>query len=142
MLAAKRCAVDDQHRDGGGHDVDDADHGLVGNARLTHAAHGEQGRATYGERERVPVGGRALDRMAGQEGDGDAERRDLCERQVHEDDAAGKDVEPEIDVDSRQDEAGEEGRPQELEHWRDRGPQGAAARASVRRPTFTSKRLT
>ena len=46
--------------------------------------------------------------------DGGAERRDLRERQVDEDDAALDDVHAEIGVDPGQDEAGGERRRQEL----------------------------
>jgi hypothetical protein len=79
--------------------------------------------------------------MAGEEGDGDAEARHLGEGQVHENDAAGKDVKPEVDVDAREDETRDQGRPQELEHRRGGGRQRGVESASVRRPTFRSKRV-
>ena len=74
--------------------------------------------------------------MAGQEGDADAERRHLGEGQVHEDDAAGQHVQPEIDVDTGEDQAGQERQPEEVEHQR---AAGAAASAAARRATLTSK---
>ena len=70
--------------------------------------------------------------MAGQEGDADAERRHLGECQVHEDDAAGQHVQPEVDVDPGEDQAGQERQPEEVEHQR-------AASAAARRATLTSK---
>src|SRR2546422_8205005 len=48
------------------------------------------------------------DRVAREEGDGDPEGRRLGERQVHEDDATREHVEPEVDVDRGEHEAGEE----------------------------------
>ena len=47
-------------------------------------------------------------------GDRGAERRDLREREVHEDDAALDDVQAEIGVDARDDQAGDDRRRQKL----------------------------
>ena len=62
--------------------------------------------------------------MPGQERDRDAERRHLGQRQVHEDDAAGEHVEAQVDVDAGEDEAGEEGEAEDVEH----GARGCLAR--------------
>ena len=50
-----------------------------------------------------------------QQRDGGAERRDLREREVDEDDPALDDVHAQVGVDARQDQAGDERRRQELE---------------------------
>ena len=134
VLCALRRAVHDQDGEGGRDRVDDADHGLLRDGgRPAEACQREESRAAHGEGQRVPVGGLALHRMARQEGDGDAERRDLGQRQIHEDHAAGEDMEAEVDVNARQHEAGEEGQPEKVEHQRARS-------ASARRATSRSKR--
>jgi len=50
------------------------------------------------------------------ERNGRAERRDLGEREIDEDDAALDDMHAEVRVDSREDEAGRERRGQKREH--------------------------
>ena len=65
----------------------------------------------------------------------DAERRHLGERQVHEDDAAGQHVQPEVDVDAGEDQAGQERQPEEARASRAQ----RAASASARRRTLRSK---
>jgi hypothetical protein len=54
--------------------------------------------------------------MTGQQGQGEAERGDLGERQVDEDHAAGEHVQAEIGVDPREDQAGQERQGQQVEH--------------------------
>ena len=73
--------------------------------------------------------------MTGQEGHADAQRRHLRERQIHEDDPARQHVQPQIDVDGGEDEAGQERQPEEVEHHR---AAGATASAAASRATLTS----
>jgi hypothetical protein len=136
VLAALRGPVHHQHRGRRRDRVDDADDGLLRDRRAVHAAGREERGPAHRESQRVPVGRAALDGMAGQEGHADAERRHLREGEVHEDDTAGQHVQPEIDVDTGEDEASEEGQPEEVEHQR---AAGAAASAAARRATLTSK---
>jgi hypothetical protein len=79
--------------------------------------------------------------MACEERRGDPERGDLREGQVHEDHAAGEDVEPQVDVHAGEDEAGEKGHGEDVEHDAEARGQRAAA-ASTRRRILTSKRAT
>ena len=133
MLAALRCPIDDEHRRRGGDGVDDPDDRLLRDRCPSRAAHGEQRGAAEREEQRVPVRGAALDRVSGQERDRDAERRDLREGQVDEDHAARQHVQTEIDVDSGQQEAGDEWRPQEFHHRRGlSGLRPAPRRAAAR----------
>ena len=81
----------------------------------------EHRRADEREREADPVDDRRV-RVAGrdrhQQRDRPAERRNLRQRQVDEDDAALHDVDAEIRMNAGEDEAGDERRRQELEHRR------------------------
>ena len=115
MLGALRRAVDQQDRRRGRHHVDDADQRLLRDARRPRAREGEQHRREQREAERIAVGGDALRRMAEHEGDGGAERRDLREREIDEDDVAGQHLDAEIGVDADQAERHQKARPQECE---------------------------
>ena len=95
------------------------------------AAKGEKSSAAEREDQRIPVRGLALDLVSSQERDRDAERRDLGERQVDEDHAAGQHVQAEVGVDAGQHEAGEEGQREQVDH-------GAASSAAASRATLTS----
>ena len=116
VLAALGRLIDDEHGRRGGHGVHDPDDGFLGDGGLPRAARREERCAAQREGERVPVGRLALDRMARQERDRDAERRHLGEGQIDEDHAARQHVEPEIHMDRGQHEAGEQRNPQELHH--------------------------
>ena len=133
MLVPLRGPIHDEHGRRSRHRVDDTDEGLLRNTSAMCPAHGEEPGARQREDERVPVRRVALDRVAREEGDGDPEGRRLGERQVHEDDATREHVEPEVDVDRGEHEAGEEREREELDH----GPS-----ASTRRRTSSSKRAT
>jgi hypothetical protein len=131
VLAALRRAVDDEHGRRSRHRVHDADDGLLGDRPASRPAHGEE-RGT-GEREGkcVPVRRLALDRVAREEGDGDSEGRRLGQRQVDEDHPPREHVESQVDVDPGENETGEEGDGEGLDH----GPSALASRR-----TFTSNR--
>jgi hypothetical protein len=116
VLTALRCLVDGEHRRRGRHRVDDSDDRLLGHGRAPRPASGEERGATEREGERVAVGGFTLDRVAGEKRDGYAERSDLGERQVDEDHAPREHVEPEINVNRRQDQAGQQRSPEQLHH--------------------------
>ena len=73
--------------------------------------------------------------MPGQERGRDAEGGHLGEGEIDEDHAAGEHVEPQVDVDARQHEAGEKGQPQQFQHQR-------PEKASTRRLTSRSMRPT
>jgi hypothetical protein len=142
LLGALGCAVERQDRGGRGHHVDDPDDGLLREGAPPGAGGGEEACARHREGQRVPVSGGALDGVAREERRGDPERGDLREGQVHEDHAAGEDVEPQVDVHAGEDEAGEKGHGEDVEHDAGaRGQRGAAA-ASTRRRILTSKRAT
>jgi len=136
VLTALGGAVDDQHRSGRGHRIDDADDRLLRYRCPPCPARREDERAPDREGEGVPVGRVALEGMPEEEGDGDPERRHLGEREIDEDDAAGQDVEPQVDVDPGQDQARQERDPEELDHL------AGAPRAWTRRLTLRSKSAT
>ena len=115
MLGALRRAVDQQDRRGGRDHVDDADQRLLRNARRPRPREREQHRGEQRERQRIAVGRRALRRMAEHERDRRAERRDLREREIDEDDVAGQHLDAEIGVDADQAERHQERRPQQRE---------------------------
>ena len=71
-----------------------------------------------------------------QQRDGGAERRDLGERQIDEDDAALDHVHAEVGVDAREDQAGSERRREKREH---RGIRHAPCFAAVFLMAFTSR---
>ena len=70
----------------------------------------EHHRADEGEPEREQVGGVGVEVIAGEVCRGRAQRRDLRQRQVDEDDAALDDVDAEVGVDAGEDQASDEGR--------------------------------
>ena len=133
MLAPLWGPIHDEHGRRGRHRVHDADEGLLRDAPAACPAPGEEAGARQRENERVPVRRVALDRVAREEGDGNPQGRRLGERQVREDDAAGEHVEPEVDVDRGEDQAGDEGEREKLDH----GPS-----ALTRRRTASSKSAT
>ena len=54
--------------------------------------------------------------MTGEHRDGQAERRDLCQRQIDENDAAGQHMHAEIGMDAGKDGTGDERPQQQLDH--------------------------
>src|SRR5258707_15867576 len=76
---------------------------------------------------------------SGQEGHADAERGHLGQGQVDEDDPARQHVQAQVDVDAGEDQAGQEGQPEKVEHQRLTGAAGAAASTGTRPATATSK---
>ncbi len=123
MLGALRRAIDQQDGRGRCDDVDDADQRLLRHARSPGAREGEQHGGEQRESERIAVGREALRRMAEHEGDGRAERRDLRQRQIDEDDFARQHLDAEIGVDADEAHRHEERRPEKDE----RVAHGAAA---------------
>ena len=101
MLGALRRAVDQQDRGRRRDDVNDADQRFLRQARCPGAREREQHGREQREGERVAVGGGALRRMAEHEGRGRAERGDLRQREIDEDDVARQhlDAEPGVDAD-------------------------------------------
>ena len=110
-----RRAVQEEDRGRGGHRVDDADHGLLRDTPLARPREREDRRAGEREAERHPVGDRAVQVGADEVGSGRAEGRHLGQRDVDEDDLAGDHVEPEVAVDEREDQAGEERQPHQAQ---------------------------
>ena len=109
---------------GGGDGVADADDRLLRDARPVAANRREHGRADEGEPEADPVDDRRMriaSRDRQQDGDRRAQRRDLRERQIDEDDAAFDDVHAQVGVNTRQNETGDEGRRQKCQHCRVHG---------------------
>ena len=114
-----RCSLSDVAlliaRIGGGRrdGVADADDGFLRNPRAAAADRRKHERADEGEHQADPVDDRRVRVAVGerqQQRDRRAERRDLRERQVDEDDAALDDVDAEIGVDAGQDQAGDKRR--------------------------------
>src|SRR6185369_4010754 len=102
----------------GGDRVRDPDDRLLGNPRVAAADRGKDRGADEREREAGPVDGARM-RIAVRPGQQDrhrrAERGDLGEREVDEDDSPLDDVNAEIRVDAGDDQAGHERREQELQ---------------------------
>jgi hypothetical protein len=101
--------------------ITDADDRFLRNPRAAAANRREHERADEREREADPVDDPAVWIAAGnrqQQRDRRAERRDLRERQVHEDDAALHDVHAEIGVDAGEDQTRDERRRQKLQNGR------------------------
>ena len=74
--------------------------------------------------------------MAGEDRNGEAEGRDLCQRKIDEDHAASQDVQAEVSVDPREHEARDERPKQQLDH-----PFSACSSAAASRFTFSSNKL-
>jgi hypothetical protein len=82
------------------------------------STYGEEETSTEGERQGIPVGGRALDRVPGQQRDRDSQSCHLCQGQVNKDDAAGQDMETQVDVDTCKNQTGQERYPEKFNHKR------------------------
>ncbi len=103
VLVPGRGAAEHHHRGRRGHDVDDPDEGFLRHAHVAEPGEGEEGRADEREEERHQVGDLLVGRVhAEQDRDRDPERRDLGQGEVHEDDPALDDVQPEVHEQSRQ----------------------------------------
>ena len=115
VLGAVRRAIREEHGGCGRDGIDDADHGLLGHVTPPATRQREHQRPDErsGEAERVRLPGVGL--PAEEERRRRAEGGDLRERDVHEDDLAGEDVDAEIGVDAGEHQAHEERRPQERE---------------------------
>ena len=121
VLALRRRLAHRENRRGRRDRVADADDRLLGDARAVPADRREDERAEKGEREADPVDDRRVRIAAGdreQDRDRRAERRNLRQRQIDEDDAALDDVHAEIRVDAGEDQARDERREEERQHRR------------------------
>ena len=127
MLGALRRAVDHQDRGRRGDHVDHADQRLLRHARAPGAREGEQHGREQREGERVAVGCRALRRMAEHEGRGRAERGDLRQRQIDEDDFARQHLDAEIGVDADEADRHEKRWPKECDGLAHRAAASSAA---------------
>ncbi len=116
VLRSLRRAVERQHAERGGHRVNDADDRLLLQRFLVRPHERKEHRSADRKGERVPVAGLALHRMAGEDRRGQAEGRDLREREIDEDHAASEDMQAEIGVDAGEDDAGNERPQQQLDH--------------------------
>ena len=94
----------------GSHGVTNADDGLLRNARVVATNGGEHRRAQEGECQTGPVYAVAVGIEPVEHTHRGAERRNLCERQIHEDHAALYHVHPKIGVNPCQNETRNEGR--------------------------------
>ena len=98
-----------------------ADHRLLRDARAAvHAREREHHRADESEAERKQVGHAGVQVVTSEVSGGRAQRRDLRQRQIDEDDAALDHVHAQIGVNPGQDETGDKGRRQEVENLRER----------------------
>ena len=124
MLGALRRPVDQQDRGRRGDHVDHADQRLLRHARAPGAREGEQHGGEQCEGERIAVGREILRRVAEHEGDRRAERGDLRERQIDEDDFARQHLDAEIGVDADETDRHEERRPEKCERLAHRAAAG------------------
>ena len=116
MLGTLGREPGDQNHSGGGHDKNDADHGLLGNDRVLETAEGKDECPYEGKAHREPQSQRCPVRYAHQKTHGGTERRDLCESEVHKNHPPGDDVKAQISVDRENHEAGHDRRDHEIEH--------------------------
>ncbi len=92
------------------HDVGDPDDRLLGNRRVLHAREGEDERPDEGEAQREDVAGHRPVTGSEQKGHRAPQRRDLRQREVHEDDLPLDDVQTEVGVGQEDDHRRREGR--------------------------------
>ena len=119
MLGLRRGLAHRENRRRRGHGVADADDGFLRNPRPLAANRREDGRADEREREADPVHDRRMRVAAGerhQHRDGRAERGNLRQRQVHEDDAALDDVHAQIGMNAGENQARDERRGEKFEN--------------------------
>ena len=114
VLRLSRGLAHRQNHGSRGHGVRDADDGFLRDVRLVALDHREDERADEREGQAHPVDRGFVRIVALPDGDRRAQRRDLREREVHEDDAALDDVQAQVGVDARDDERGGDRRKQEL----------------------------
>ena len=115
MFGALRRAIDQQNRRRRRDHVDHSDQRLLRHARAPGPRERQQHGRKQGECERISIGRQALRRMAEHEGHGRAERRDLRQRQIDEDDFAGEHLNAEIGVDADEAYRHQERRPEKFE---------------------------
>jgi hypothetical protein len=111
VLGAFRSLAHRQDRRGRRDGVDDADDGLLRDARVRRvmrARQREDRRPRDREPQRPEVGHRIVQVVSGQVGHRGAERGDLREREVDEDDPPLHDVQAEVGVNAGQDQTGHE----------------------------------
>ena len=113
MLGALRRAVDQEDGGGGRDHVDDADQRLLGNALRPGPCAGDEHGREQREAKRIGVRRQTLRRVPKHEGRGRAERRDLRQRQIDEDDVAREHLDAEIGMDADEAERHQERRPQQ-----------------------------
>jgi hypothetical protein len=135
VLDAVGGAVRQQDGAGRGGSVHDSDHGLLRHAPLAAARERKHERADHRREEAGAVRLPRVKLVAEQERSGCAERGDLGERDVDEDDLARQHVDAEIRVDSGENQAHEERRPQKSqevgEHWAARLAESLSQRVHV-----------
>jgi hypothetical protein len=112
-----------QDRGGGGHRIGDADDRFLRDTRLAAPDHREDAGADEGEQQAHPVnhrGVRVAARHREQQGDGAAERGDLRQGEIDEDHPTLDDVQAEIRMNARQDQARRERSGQKFEDLAER----------------------
>ena len=123
VLGLRRRLAHRQDRGRGRHRVADADDRFLRDPRVLAADHREDRGADERERQADPVDRRRV-RIAArerqQQRDRRAERRNLRQREIDEDDPALDDVHAQVGVDAGQDQAGDERRGQELDDLHER----------------------
>ena len=115
MLATLWRSIDYQDGDGRRHGIHDPDDGFLRQRRSTASAHRKEETPGQCEREGIPVGCLALDRMAGEKRDCDSQSGYLSKGQIHEDNASGQNVEAKVDVDARKNQASQKRHPKKLD---------------------------
>jgi hypothetical protein len=115
VFRALRRTVDEQDRRRRGDHVDDADQRLLRNTLRPGGRERKEECGKKCEGERIEMGCAPLHRMTEHEGHGRAERGDLRQGQIDEDDVSRQHLDAEIGVDADQAQRHEKWRPQQCE---------------------------
>lgn len=115
MLATLWRSINHQDSDGCRYGIHDPDDGFLRDRGSMGSAHGKEETPGQRECEGIPVGCSALDRVAGKQRDCDSQSGHLGKGQINEDDAPGQNVETQVDVDTRKNQARQKRHPEKLD---------------------------
>ena len=109
FLVAAGALAQDQDGSRRRDDIDDADERLLGDALVAAACEGQHDCPHEGKPEGEGIALPVMHIVAGEQGDAGAEGGSLGQREVHENDAALDNVQPEINQQPGEDQAGDQG---------------------------------
>jgi hypothetical protein len=115
MLAALWRSINYQDSDGRRHGIDDPDNDFLRDRGSMGSAHRQEETPGQCKRQSIPVRCLALNRVTGKKRDRDSQSGYLGKGQINEDDASGQDVETQVDVDTRKNQAGQKRQPEKLD---------------------------